>query len=188
MAIKTAFEEGDMAVALDQFAPLLRVIEIRLGNFFGRTAVGRLTNGSEGVEMGINDSQLLIVVGVGVLVSAWVTGIVHAGAEIGIVKILILVVEAESVADFLTNDHLSPGWTVVIGGIEISIVHLGHCLSDMETRDPDLGDTKPAVVAVFRITNFDPAAGGATAFGVGPASSNGGIEDIRNAPVGRSCS
>ena len=91
-AIKIAFEEGDLAVALDQFAPFLRVIEISLDDLFGWTAAGQLTDGSEGVEVGINEAQLFVVMSVGVLVVDRIVGVIHAGAEIGVVKDLILMI------------------------------------------------------------------------------------------------
>jgi len=148
-AAKIPLVDGDFTVTFDTLAPLLGVIKIGLVNFFGQVAANCLPKSGETIKMGINEAQFFVVMSVGVLVSVWVTGIVHAGAEIGIVKILILVIEAESVADFLADDHLPPGGSIVRSGIEISVIHLGNALGNVRAGNPDLGDAQPAIVAVL---------------------------------------
>ena len=58
---------------------------------------------------GIVDAQQLIVVAlIGMLVRAWVVRVVHARAKIRIIEVGVLMVQSESVADFLAGDEIAP--------------------------------------------------------------------------------
>jgi len=72
--------------------------------------------------MGIDRLQLVIIVRVGMLISSRVIGVIHTGAQIGIIKGFILMVQPEGMAHFLAHDQITPGRGVVGGCIEIGVV------------------------------------------------------------------
>src|SRR5215211_4658920 len=88
--------------------------------------------------------------------AAWVVGVVHARPEIGVVEVLVLMVEAEGVADLLTHYHVSPSGRVVLFAFEICIVDFGSTLHDVATVDPDLGYAEPAVGAISIVADLHP--------------------------------
>ena len=86
---------------------------------------------------------------------ARVVGVVHARPEIGVVEVLILMVEAEGVADLLAHHHLPPRGRVVLSGAEIRIVDLGSALHDV-AANPDLSHAEPAVGAIRCVAHLHP--------------------------------
>src|SRR5919112_693950 len=88
--------------------------------------------------------------------AGWVVGVVHARPEIGVGVVLILVVEAEGMADLLTHHHVSPSGRVVLCAVEICIVDFGSTLHNVATADPDLGQAEPAVGAILIVAYLHP--------------------------------
>src|SRR5215213_3215780 len=87
---------------------------------------------------------------------ARVVGVVHARPEIGVVEDLVLMVEAEGMADLLTHHQVSPGGRVVLCGFEIRVVDLGSALHNVATVDPDLCYAEPAVGAIPIVADLHP--------------------------------
>src|SRR5882672_6880260 len=125
--------------------------------------VGRDNGGS--VCVTVDDDKLVVIVLVRLCVVGRVRRIVHARAstagveQIGVVEVLVLVGESELVPDFLIHHETAPGGCVVLGRVEIGVVHLDRALRDMKTADPDLGDTEPSGVAVGTVAHLDPSRG-----------------------------
>lgn len=110
------------------------------------------------VVVAVNGLQLRVVVSIGVLVAFRTTGVVHAGAEVFVIEVLVLMAQPEIVADLLAHHQLAPGRRIVAGGPEVAVVELGGALHDMAAAGPDLRQPQPAVIAVQRIADLDPAA------------------------------
>ena len=94
-AAKIALKQGNFSVPFNKFAPVLGIIKVGLGNFSGQAAAGYLAKSGKAIKIisvRIDKFQLVIVMLVRVLVGRGVGGIVHAGAEIGVVKDLILMI------------------------------------------------------------------------------------------------
>lgn len=126
---------------------------------------------------------------VGVLVTrraARFVSIIHARSQISVVKGLVLMVEAEEVAGFLTHDEGPPGGGVVCFGIKVGVVEFGDALSNVVTGDPNLGQAEPAVSPVGVVTDFDSSESGAAASGGCPPGDNSCVQNTRLTPVGRS--
>src|SRR5215218_2323709 len=120
---------------------------------------------------------------------AWVVGVVHAGPEIGVVEVLVLMVEAEGVADLLAHYHLSPRGRVVLRGVEVSIVDLGSALHDVAAANPDLSQAEPAVGAIRCVADLHPptcrTASGRVTVDDRRAQHSSARASARIAPVGR---
>src|SRR6266516_5144918 len=100
--------------------------------------------------MAVDDVDLLIVVRVGMQVAQLIVrairiaGVVHAGAEISVIEIRVLMIEAEGMADFLAHHELAPRRSVVLARIEVRVVDFDRPLYDVTaTSDPDLRDAQP---------------------------------------------
>ena len=104
----------------------------------------------------------VIIVSVGMLVR-WraqrVIGVVHAGAEVGVRLVLVLMVKTEGVADLLAHHHAAPLGFIVCGKGVIAVVQLHDSLRNVAASEPYLRQAKPAPVAVFITANLNPAAG-----------------------------
>ncbi len=99
----------------DELSPFGRVVESRI-----RLSRGR-PDAREAVEVAVDDVQLLIVMCVRARVArraVGITRVIHAGAQVGVVEIFVLVVETERVAHFLADDELSPTRCVVLSLVE----------------------------------------------------------------------
>jgi len=77
--------------------PFPGVVHINLPIVF--VAASSAARWRSAVQMRINSLKLIVIVLVRMLVAVRVVRIVHAGAEIGVVKILVLVVQPECVTD-----------------------------------------------------------------------------------------
>src|SRR5262245_47092787 len=110
--------------------------------------------------MRIDGHELVVVVLVGTQVAriaaaaVGITRVVHTGAEIPVVEILVLMIEAEGVADFLTDNELPPGRSVVRGRGKVRVVHPDRALRDVAAAHPNLGDAEPSVVAVSTVADL----------------------------------
>src|SRR5215217_9472028 len=93
------------------------------------------------------------------LVGCGIVSVVHARPEVRGVEVLVLVIETEGVADLLAHHQVPPCSGVVLCGVEVRIVDLGSALRDVLAADPDLGDAKPAVVAVGTVADLYPSTG-----------------------------
>src|SRR5690349_15342140 len=130
------------------------------------------------IEVRIDRLELLEVVVVRMLVRRRVVRVVHAGPEIRIVEILVLMIETPRVSDFLAHHELSPLRCVVAECIRVvRVVQLHRGLRDVVTADPDLRDAEPAVLTVRIVADFH-ATRGWTAPGCGAAGSNKWIDHI----------
>src|SRR6266508_2098697 len=88
-----------------------------------------------------------------------VARVVHAGVDVPVVEVLVLVVEAEGVADLLAHHVLLLGRPH-----GVRVVHFCDALRDVAIRpDPDLRNAQPAVEAVGRVAHSDLAARGRAA-------------------------
>lgn len=74
------------------------------------------------VEVRINTNQLIVVVFIRVLVCAWIVRVIHTRSQVCIVEILVLMVQSQRVANFLTRNQISPRRGVVCRRVEIGIV------------------------------------------------------------------
>ena len=126
-AAEIEFIDGLPVVAgfANETSPVTRVIEVEIGHsiwHFRRLAKGGgavevpgaragMSGSAKGLASvsGIVDAQQLIVVAlIGMLVRAWVVRVVHARAKIRIIEVGVLMVQSESVADFLAGDEIAP--------------------------------------------------------------------------------
>src|SRR6266536_1612929 len=152
-----------------------------------RRRVGRrgLPDGAERVEVGVDGDQFVVVVLVGVLVGARVVGVVHAGAEVRVGEVLVLVVQPEGVPDLLADDQLPPGGGVVLGGVEVGVVELDGALGDVHAAGHrDRRHAQPAGVAVGRVADLHAAGGRLAGTGVaGPTGGDRRVEYGGLAPV-----
>jgi hypothetical protein len=115
-----------------------------------------------------------------------VVGVVHARPEIGVVEDLVLMVEAEGVADFLAHHHLPPRGRVVLSGAEIRIVDLGSALHDVAAAvDPDLSEAEPVVLAIRCVADLDPPTCRTACSRVPCTGDDRRVQHARIAPVGR---
>ena len=74
------------------------------------------------------------------LIRARIIPVIHAGAEIRIAEILVLVIQTERMTDLLTHHHLSPCQSVVRRHGVVGIVHFYRAISDVVAVSPDRGD------------------------------------------------
>jgi hypothetical protein len=86
-------------------------------------------------SVGVDDDEFLVIVRIRMLVarsertaSVWIARVVHAGPQISVREVLVLVIEAEAVSDLLTRDQPAPCGRVVGNGIEVGVVQLGRGL------------------------------------------------------------
>src|SRR5882724_9628934 len=153
-----------LARALNQLAPAFWcvVIEIRHRRHH-RMLLCDLADRRCGVEVRINRHQFVVIVLVWVFVvrrPVWIARVVHAGAQILVIEICVLVIEAEGVADLLTTHEVSPSRRVVSRGIEIRVVQLHRALRDVSAAtDPYLCHAKPSRIAIVRVTDLHAPAG-----------------------------
>src|SRR5436305_5622145 len=85
---------------LDQLTPIARIVRIDLGC---KIVAGRLADRVRAFQMRIDDVEFCVVVRVRMLIGSWTVGVIHARAKIRIRKVLVLVIEAERVTDFLAR-------------------------------------------------------------------------------------
>src|SRR3989344_8734644 len=116
------------------------------------------------------------------LVAGWVAGIVHAGVEIRIAEVLILVAKPKGVAELLADYKISPGRGIVFCRIKVRIINLHRALDDMVSGGPNRSYAKPAIIAVFITADFNPTAGRTTVSGRF-AGNDIGIQNSRYTPV-----
>src|SRR6266545_2389789 len=110
-----------------------------------------------GVRVRVDPGELVVVVLVGMLVGGPVAGIVHAGSEVRIVEVFVLVGQAEVVADLLAHHAL------VFGGAApsfVGVVHLGAGPADVPAvGGVDRRQSGPTGLAVGEVAHPDPAGG-----------------------------
>jgi hypothetical protein len=91
-----------------------------------------------------------------VLVRFRIAGVVHAGPEVRVVEVFVLVRETEGVPNLLTHDKVLPRRRVVGRRVEVAVVHLGRALRDVDSPcDPDLRDTQPTVKPVRGVADLN---------------------------------
>src|SRR3989344_3864993 len=79
----------------------------------------RRTHGGGRIQMRIHFFQLCVVMRVRILivpcpiVARWIIRVIHAGSQILVRKIFVLMIEAEGMPDFLARYHVSPSRFVV---------------------------------------------------------------------------
>ena len=130
-------------------APLVGCLELAVLH-----GVRHIVHGCRRIEVRINGHELVVVVLVGMLIGRGVRGVIHARTERRIIKVLILVIKPKGVPGFLTHHQIPPRGSVVLGRIEIGVIHFDGSLGDVQSIDPDLRDTEPAVAAVGRVANL----------------------------------
>ena len=96
-----------------------------------------------------------------------------------------MVIKPECMPNFLAHDELSPGWSIVLGGVEIRIIELYRASGDVRTADPDRSYAQPAIVAIFAIAHFHSTVHGSAVLWVSQTRNDGGIEYRRDAPIAR---
>ena len=138
-------------------AQLDRLVGVGIGQrrwqfSFSWSALYCLANGGRVVEVLVDRHQLVVIMLVGILVCARVVRVVHASLEVRVVEGLVLVIEAECVADFLAHHQVSPWGGVVLGVprvVEVRVVELNNTLRDVAATNPDLSQAEPAISTVF---------------------------------------
>src|SRR5215207_563181 len=121
---------------------------------------------------------------VGMLVGGGVISVVHARTEVRVVEDLVLMIEAQSVADLLAHHKVSPGGRVVLWGVEIRIIHLGGALRDVLAANPDLRESQPSVVAVGAVADLYPPTRRTAVLGVGTPCGDRRVQHRGLTPVG----
>jgi hypothetical protein len=101
------------------------------------------------VEVAIDHHKLVIIVLIRTLVGAWVIRVIHAGAKVAVIKGFILVIQAESVTDLLTRDHLPPRRRIVLRCVEVGVIQLDRSLSHVVADRPS-GPARQAQIAMER--------------------------------------
>ena len=177
----------------DQLTPLGRsqldrIVGVRIGQrrwhfTFPRPALHCLADSGCCVKMRVNQIQLVVVMLVGILVCARVVRVVHARPQVCIIERLVLVIEAEGVADFLAHHQVSPWGGIVVGGVEVGVVELNSTLRDVAATNPDLSQAEPAVVPVLFTADLHATASWLTRPGFGPARDDHGVQYSRQAPA-----
>src|SRR5215210_4894726 len=112
-----------------------------------------------------------------------VIGVVHARPEVRVVGDLILVVEAEGVAELLAHHQLPARRCVVLWGAEVGAVHLGRGLRDVLAAGPYLSDAQPAILAVGTVADLHPPARRTTGLWVSTPGDDPRVKHPRLTPV-----
>jgi len=134
--------------------------------------------------------KLLQIMTVWMLVTGWarrVGRVVHATSQVRVVGVLVLVIEAEGVADLLAHHQTPVRGGVVLRLIKVRVVDLYVGPTDVVAGgDRYGGDTQPARVAVANVADLDVTGGGVAA---DPAAERAGhhrrVEHDRGGPVRR---
>src|SRR5262249_44008934 len=132
------------------------------------------------IKVAVDRYQFVIVMLIRILVIRWakrIARVIHAGAEIWVVKIRVLMIKTKGMAHFLTGDKITPIILVVRRSVEISVIQLDCSLSNMHpARDPDLRDSQPSRIAIGRVANFDATSSRPAIPRLSGASNDCGIE------------
>ncbi len=94
-------------------------------------------------------------------------------------------IQTKSVTNFLARNQIPPGRRVVSGSIKVCVVQFHRALGDVFAGNPHLRNTKPAVVAVSVVTDFNASAGGTAVPFTSSAGHYDSIEHSRLAPIRR---
>src|SRR5688572_10041573 len=137
--------------------------------------------------MFVNGYKLGKVMSVGMFIT-WgtigITGVIHAGAKVSIVKVLVLMVESKVVGNLLAHDQTMPGRRIVLSLVEVRIIYFGRSLIYMRgSSDPNLSYAQPAGSAIGSITGFYTAASGSTGAWIGGAGYFGQLHHTRLIPI-----
>src|SRR5678816_4639779 len=92
------------------------------------------------------------------LIRLRIARVVHAGVEIRVVEVFVLMIKAEGMANFLAGHEVAPRRRVIRCALKVTVVELRRALGDVDgVSDPDLGDAEPTVEAVWRDAHFNAA-------------------------------
>src|SRR5688500_12192619 len=120
------------------------------------------------VSVIVDVKQLLVIVLIRMLIAQRIVCVIHTGSEIRVIEIFVLMIESESVSDFLAHHEISPGHCIVSRSIKIRIIELNVRRSDVIAANRNSGNSEPAVKTVSVVADFDFS-------GCRPASSRVGL-------------
>lgn len=106
--------------------------------------------------MCVNERELVVVMLIGMLVARGVARVIHAGVEIRVAEILVLVTKPKRVADLLTHDEIAPRGSVVGRSVEVRVVELHDTLGNVRPGNPYLRNTEPAVTPICAVAHLYP--------------------------------
>ena len=145
-------------------------------------------DGAAAIQVAVDRHQLIVVVlvrcGALCIRVGRIMIVIHARVERSARGVL--VVEAESVPNFLTHDVLALGGIVIGCCIEIGVVYFDGALSDVRAaRDRDRGEPEPAVIAIGIVADFDASERCPATSGGGPSGDDSCVHDGGLGPVAR---